>query len=137
MTTSGTPKPRSASSLDVLYLVSLAGGARGYEADLESVETYIVVWNNGLALHTHRMQWNVSEGTMGAFYFMGERAKVYWDEERCWADLWDGRRVPLDITWVGDKWDIVLADGVRSRGRNWWVLNTAANLRGLCREDAV
>ncbi|HCX96069.1 MAG TPA: hypothetical protein DHU26_03600, partial [Spirochaetaceae bacterium] len=106
------------------------------EARLVSAEIYLTLGSDGKAVVQHSLVWNVSSGTMGGFYFQGEKAPFVWDMERCWADLPDGTRQPLEIKRAGDKWDILLARGKRTNGLSTWVLTygtdlLAADMSGL------
>jgi hypothetical protein len=106
------------------------------EAQAESVEIFLTLHSDGKAVVRHSIVWDVSSGTMGGFYFQGEQAPMVWDAERCWADLPNGTRTPLDIKNAGDKWDILLSQGKRTSGFSPWVLTygadlAAANMVGL------
>jgi hypothetical protein len=53
------------------------------EARLVSAEIYLTLGSDGKAVVQHSLVWNVSSGTMGGFYFQGEKAPFVWDMERC------------------------------------------------------
>jgi len=120
---------RSRFLLVMLVLIGLSGQAlAALEAQAESVETFLTLHSDGKAVVQHSIVWNVSSDTMGGFYFQGEKAPLAWDRERCWADLPDGTRSPLDIKDAGGTWDILLAQGRRTSGTSTWVLTYGADL---------
>jgi len=114
-------------TLSLLSLFLAAGPALAVDADLRTVEITVLVRPDGKATVWHELDWNVTSGDMGGFYFQGEQAPFAWNEEQCWADLADGTRSPLEIKRAGDRWDILLADKQRASGAAHWVLSYGAD----------
>ena len=97
-------------------------------ARLTSHEVIVVLYPQGDAKLYHTIEWNVSQGTMGAFYFEGEAFKPQWSEKECFLDA-NNKRYPLDITFLGgnNKYDIVLANGQRYSGKGHYFLTYMGN----------
>jgi hypothetical protein len=65
---------------------------------------------------------------MSGFYFQGEAFKPAWNLDRCYADLENGQRVPLDIKDLGSgRYDIILAGSKRFSGRAYYNFNYAGD----------
>ncbi len=106
-----------------------AAGTYALDAKVNSVDTTVVYRRDGEADVTVRTQWLVSDGEMHAFYFEGEQAPLSFDQNRCWADIPEGQRLPLEITRLSDStYDIVLAGGRGFSGTGYIVLTYRAQL---------
>ncbi len=122
---------RSRTLIAALLIAALVQGLGALEAKAQSVEVFLTLHSDGKAVVQNSIVWNVSSGTMGGFYFEGEKAPMVWDSQRCWADLPDGTRQPLDISRSGSRWDVNLAKGKRTSGTSTWVLTYGADLAAV------
>jgi hypothetical protein len=87
--------------------------AQSLQADLRWVEVEVALAPDGRAMVQYKVRWNVTRGTMGAFYFQGEQAPIDWHGPGCGAVVDGQRRYDLDLKNLGDRWDVVLAGGQR------------------------
>jgi hypothetical protein len=87
--------------------------AQSLQADLRWVEVEVALSPDGRAMVQYKVRWNVTRGTMGAFYFQGEQASIDWHRPGCGAVVDGQRRYDLDLKNLGDRWDVVLAGGQR------------------------
>ncbi len=96
-------------------LAWLAPAATGTQVDAKMVwvEVEAALGEEGEAMVQYKIRWRVDGGTMGGFYFQGERARLRWHEPGCGALLADGSRIDLDIKDLGNRYDILLAGGRR------------------------
>ncbi|MFW5802048.1 MAG: hypothetical protein ACOCVC_08425, partial [Spirochaeta sp.] len=62
-------------------------------AELVSNEITLVLAPNGTVQTHYSIEWNVTSGTMGAFYFEGEAYRPEWNYDGSFVDLADGRRL--------------------------------------------
>ena len=128
----GNPGVQRAILVILLFLVGQPG-AMALDANLVSNEITLVLGPNGAVTTFYKIEWNVTSGTMGAFYFEGEAYQPAWDMERCYLDLASRERLPITITPVGgnNKYDIVVANGRRYSGRGWFVLTYGGDFAEL------
>ncbi|RMF83075.1 MAG: hypothetical protein D6744_05385, partial [Planctomycetota bacterium] len=90
-------------------------GAQSVRADLKWVEVEVALDPSGKAMVQYKLRWNVQRGTMGGFYFQGESAAIQWHRPGCGALTAGNRQIryQLDLRDLGDRWDVLLADGQR------------------------
>ncbi|NLJ45984.1 MAG: hypothetical protein GX430_05430, partial [Treponema sp.] len=128
-TTAARPRRRTgrfglyvrAAALSVLCLASAAAAA--LESRVATVDVTVSLRPDGKATVFYRLEWVVSSGTLGGFYFQGESFAPVWDRERCWADLPGGVRAGLEIKDLGGgRYDVLLAGGRRTGGTSFWNL---------------
>ncbi|MEW6550383.1 MAG: hypothetical protein AB1407_13070, partial [Spirochaetota bacterium] len=126
-------------ALLILFLAPAALPA--LSTDLESADITVVLGTEGKAEVFYRLYWKASGGKMHGFYFQGEAFEPVWNLERCFADLGDGSRVPLEIKALGSgRYDVVLERGKGFTGEAYYFLNYAgdfgsAGLVGLTRSE--
>ncbi|HAE22639.1 MAG TPA: hypothetical protein DCG47_10005, partial [Spirochaetaceae bacterium] len=115
------------SAVSLLLLLG-ALNAHALEYDLVSTEVTLNLRPDGKAELFYRVEFNVTSGTMSGFYFQGEAFKPAWNLERCYADLDNGQRVPLEIKDLGSgRYDIILAGSKRFSGRAYYTFNYAGD----------
>jgi hypothetical protein len=118
-------------------LVAIGSPAFALDADLVSTEVTLNLRPDAKVEVYYRIEWNVTSGTMNAFYFQGEAFDPAWDMQRTYVDLPGEVRHPLRIDDLGGgKFDVQLADKKRYSGRAYFNLVyagdfTAAGLLGL------
>ena len=83
------------------------------QADLRWVEVEAALSPDGKAMVQYKVRWNVQRGTMGGFYFQGEQGSIQWHRPGCGAVVNGQRRYDLDLVDLGNRWDVLLADGQR------------------------
>ena len=111
----------------VLAAVAI-GSAGALESHVASVDITVSLRTDGKATVFYSLEWDVTSGTLGGFYFQGEAFSPVWDSTRCYADLPNGKRVALDIRSMGGgKYDVVLAGGKRTAGTSYWNLTYAGD----------
>ncbi len=92
---------------------SAAAPAWAVDAAMRWVEVEVALSPDMKAMVQYKVCWNVSSGTMGGFYFQGERARIAWHAPGCGAVVNGQNRYRLDIRDLGDRWDVLLAEGQR------------------------
>ena len=109
-------------------LAFFVGMAAALDADLVSTEVSLNLRPDAKVEVYYRIEWNVTSGTMNAFYFQGEAFKPAWDMQRTYVDLPGDVRHPLRIDDLGDgKFDVQLADKRRYSGRAYFNLSYAGD----------
>ena len=114
--------------LSACLLVAAGGVAAALDADLVSTEVSLNLRPDATVEVFYRIEWNVTSGTMNAFYFQGEAFKPAWDMQRTYVDLPGEIRHPLRIDDLGGgKFDVQLADRKRYSGRAYFNLSYAGD----------
>ncbi|MCE5255359.1 MAG: DUF2207 domain-containing protein, partial [Spirochaetaceae bacterium] len=109
-------------------LILAVQGAFALSTSLNSTDITLVLRTDGKADIYYSLEWQASGGEMHGFYFQGEAFKPVWDNEGCYADLPNGKRIPLDIKNIGEgKYDIVLAGGLGFSGTAYYFLHYAGD----------
>ncbi len=94
-------------AMGVLTSVALAGTGK-----LQFVETDVVLYPNGQASVKYTVRYKVLSGEFHGFYFGGlDRLKAYFDTASAFGIDSSGKTYKLDIKNLGDKYDIILANG--------------------------
>ena len=115
----------------LILLVISSVNLFGLDADLRSVEIDLFIRPDGKADIFYSLDWYVSAGDMSGFYFEGFGENPVFNNNRCFADLENNQRVPLEIITINNnKYDIILADGKRFSGQAIYLLNYGADFSG-------
>ena len=113
----------------MIALCTAALGAFGVSADLKSVEMDIVVRTDGKADFYEGLDWHAAGGEMHGFYFQGAAVTPVFNQQQCYADLGNKKRIGLDIKDLGDgKYDVVLAGGQGFTGEAMYFLAYGGDL---------
>jgi hypothetical protein len=93
--------------MSVLASVALAGAGK-----LQFVETEVLLYPNGQARMEYTVRYKVLSGDFHGFHFGGlDRLKPYFDSDAAFGIDFNGKTYKLDIRNLGDKYDIILANG--------------------------
>jgi hypothetical protein len=96
----------------VLTICVLASTALAGTGRLQFVETDVILYPNGQASVKNTVRYRVLSGEFHGFYFGGlGNLTAYFDTETAFGIDSGGRTYKLDIKNLGDKYDIVLANG--------------------------
>ena len=96
-------------ALIMLLMPAIAPAGTG---KLQFVETDVILYSNGQASVKYAVRYKVLSGDFHGFYFGGlDRLKAYFDTETASAIDSNGRTYKLEIKNLGNKYDIVLANG--------------------------
>ena len=86
--------------LCALFLFPGGAGA-AVDAQMQWVETEVALAPNGKAMVQYKVHWKVNSGTMGGFYFQGERGRIQWQDPGCGAVVDGQNRYSLDLRNLG------------------------------------
>ncbi len=115
-------------------------GARG-NRQLQFVETDVILYPNGQASVKYTVRYRVLSGDFHGFYFGGlDRLSAYFDTNTAFGIGPEGKKYKLDIKNLGDKYDIVLANGrlsVRGKFHTSSVLARACATPGTWRTRGI
>ena len=105
---------RSVLQLLLAVLCILAPSASiAVDAHLKWVEVEVTLSPEMKAMVQYKVCWNVRGGTMGGFYFQGERGDIAWNRRACGAVVNGEKRYDLDLRDLGNRWDVLLANRQR------------------------
>src|SRR4030042_6832767 len=82
-------------------------------ADLRWVGVDVSLWQDGRADFVYKIKWQILSGDMSGFYFQELSVDPYFNYENSYALDDQGRKYPLEIKDLGNKYDIILAKGRR------------------------
>jgi hypothetical protein len=92
-------------NLFLITLISLTADLRWDEVDLS-------LWEDGRADFVYKVRYSVHSGSMHGFYLQGISVVPYFNYDDSYAVDGYGRRYPLEIKDLGDKYDVLLARGI-------------------------